>query len=263
MTHPLVTAVMLTRDRQNMAALALQCFQNQTYPNKRLVILDTGNQPYIEEPQRIHKSFWKWMQHSGFAIGTLRNMANALADPETEILIHWDDDDWSHPNRMAEQVQLIQDSGADVVGYRECLFWREPDLLDDVPDVIRTHHPDRGFRERLNGAAWLHTHASPREAVGSSLCYWRKVWQGGPFQSTSQGEDTNFLIGKNVQSSSVFPRRNNRLIGMPELADSDTRMVCRIHGGNTSNAYRPEDMARAAEWQRVPAWDEYCRGVFA
>ena len=65
-------------------------------------------------------------------IGTkLRNFAGEANGPAwmPEILIHWDDDDYSHPNRIAEQVALLQSSGADAtVGFREMLFWREDAL---------------------------------------------------------------------------------------------------------------------------------------
>ena len=42
-------------------------------------------------------------------------------------------------------------------------------------------------------------------------------------------------------------------------------MVARIHAGNAgNNAYAPETMAaHPDQWQRVPEWDAYCKGVFA
>ena len=42
MTHPLVCAIMLTRDRPAMAARAVECFRRQTYERKFLVVFDTS-----------------------------------------------------------------------------------------------------------------------------------------------------------------------------------------------------------------------------
>jgi glycosyltransferase involved in cell wall biosynthesis len=164
----------------------------------------------------------------GKTIGALRNEANALA--RADILVHFDSDDWSHPNRIAEQVALLQSSGADVVGYREMLFWR-----DD------------------GGEAWLYSNKNPGYALGTSLCYWRRTWERKPFPATSYGEDLQFCTGLKVCGVPAF--------GCSGEAYHDPRMIARIHHGNTSTAYKPENMARASEWKRVPEWDQYCRSV--
>jgi hypothetical protein len=228
---------MLTADRHELARRAVQCFRAQTYPAKRLVIYDTSKAAGEIVRYRGH------FQHvviggSQQTIGELRNAANAFADPR-EVIVHWDSDDWSHPNRIAEQVALLQSSGADAVGYNEMLFWRVR-----VESKVGEIDP---------GAAWLYTGS----ILGTSLCYWRKTWERVPFRAQRAnpmhdkgvGEDHDFLLDlhaagmRSVDVNPMYPR-----------------MIARIHGSNTSNAYNPADMARETQhWKRVPEWDEFCR----
>ena len=254
--------MMLTADRPELARRAVECFRRQTYPAKRLLIYDTSKAE-IEWPEDYYEDDdvvvieSKDTDHHGNAktIGYLRNRAIAFWT-EYPIICHWDDDDYSHPNRIAEQVALLESSGADVVGYREMLFWRE----DSSAECIC---PDEPCPHNSPGEAWLYSNPDPRYALGTSLCYWRKTWERKPFEATSQGEDVRFCTG--LKCVGV------RGIGSPIVAedhppDQDTpRMIARIHGGNTSTAYRPELMAaierQGGEWKRAPEWDSYCRGV--
>src|ERR1700722_13426498 len=136
---------MLTRDRPEMAARAVRSFREQTHPNKCLVraepigqhvrglVTEPGDQSvgYRDEPRR--------------SIGWIRNEAAFYADKDS-ILIHFDDDDWAHRSRIAEQVECLQSSGADAVGYSQTLFWDT------------TKEPE----------AWIYCGAP----IGASLCYW-------------------------------------------------------------------------------------------
>ena len=240
--EPTVCAVCITADRPELTREAVACFEAQTYQAKRLVIYDTSKAAGEIVRYRGH------FQHvvvggSQQTIGDLRNSANAFASAD-EVIVHWDSDEHSHPNRIAEQVALLQSSGADAVGYREMLFWRE----DSSAECIC---PDEPCPHNSPGEAWLYSNPDPRYCLGTSLCYWRKTWERKPFDATSQGEDIRFCTGLKCVGVSSF-------LGEP-------RMVARIHGGNTSTAYRPELMAaierQGGEWKRLPEWDSYCRGV--
>ena len=130
-SQPTVCAIMLTADRPEYARKAVENFRAQTYPGKRLYIFDSGSVPCVESlpdgyPEMLityHNSHTRRPPHR--TIGELRNDAlEWISRDGADILIHWDDDDYSHPNRIAEQVALLQSSGADAVGYREMLFWR-------------------------------------------------------------------------------------------------------------------------------------------
>lgn len=232
MREPSVCAICLTADRPELAAAAVRSFRSQTYdPIRRtLLIFDSGNDTdWYDSRCDVENEFHAIIDTQGMrqrSIGTLRNEANEYAGGP-EVLIHWDSDDLSHPNRIAEQVALLQSSGADVVGYNRMLFWREPEC-----------------------EAWIYT----GEILGTSLAYWRKTWERTPFEANHiLNEDGGFVSqvrakgGKVVAEDSVL------------MANAQPRMIARIHQGNASNpAYRTLK-THPNHWQRVPQWDSYCR----
>jgi hypothetical protein len=264
---------MLTADRPELARRAVECFRAQTYPAKRLNVLDSGLSPVFRIPDHTVGQAVFWQHAEAESIGELRNFANE--DSHTDILIHWDDDDYSHPNRIAEQVAVLQSSGADAVGYNEMLFWdgRKYAAARNREDV----GPIGGQDGRMIvgcGEAWLYSNPRPDYALGTSLCYWRKTWKRRPFAALPlpggrAGEDQDWLDGiasgrgPGVKLLSVSSRPIDD--DPPMHINEQPRMIARIHGGNASTAYDPALM-RASEtqgsgWRRVPEWDSYCRGV--
>lgn len=235
--EPLVCAVMLTKDRPDMAKRAVECFRGQTYERKRLIVLHDGS----KKPYAMGVGIEAWIPTNEWSIGRLRNFANAAAANEgADILIHLDDDDWSHPNRIAEQVALLQASGKQAVGYRDMLFWRRcPELF--LPDMAQCDEYE----------AWLYSNNDPRYCLGTSLCYWRAAWEKRPFQDISRGEDKAWL--REVDSLGVSSLQNDYVrqshLGVP-------RMIASIHSGNHV-VYEPERSPH--NWKRVPEWDAHCR----
>jgi hypothetical protein len=236
--QPTVCAVMLTRNRPEMAKHAVRCWQAQAYENKRLLIWDTSDEleacnqmpaPGIMRVPAVPET----------SIGELRNAANffaSIGNPKPEIFIHWDDDEHSSPHRIAEQVALLQASGADAVGYSDMLFWREADQQ-----------------------AWLYL--GPQKALGTSLAYWRSTWEKKPFPDQPRpgfatGEDTDWIRELTLASNTSIVESEQDRIGV-----LTPRMVARIHSKNTSGSYQL--MEHSDSWRRVSEWDNYCREVFA
>ena len=241
MTEPLVSAVMLTKNRPGMADRAVRAFRTQTYQNARLAVLDTSGGIASSDVSNWYVGYVKdHPSMSACSIGRLRNLmagtlSKALVPPE--IFLHWDDDDVSHPNRIAEQVTFLQQSGADCVGYDEILFWRTGGL----------------------GEAWLYKNKLAK--AGSSFCYWRRTWEQRPFPDqprpgVATGEDFTWGQGVNLTTQPGFLAE-----GDETLKQFRPAVICSIHGGNTSKAY--ESIAEGPNWKRLPIWDEYARKVMA
>lgn len=260
--QPTVACILLTRDRPEMAARAVRCFREQTYPNKKLLVVDTGSRDdahvYFSD-QRPETERLIWNGAATETIGMLRNLANGQT--KSDIIAHFDDDDVSHPNRISEQVALLQASGKEAVGYNSCLFWK-----DTVPSHVRKNvetiialFPAAAFPlpEHLqlrSGEAWLYTNNDTRYALGTSLCYWRKTWERRPFEDKNVGEDKTFLGGVDslgVSSHAYDAEDHLHPLGQP-------RMIASIHGGNTSPAY---GRLEPPSWKRVPEFDAHCRKV--
>ncbi len=265
-----VVAVCLTADRPDMTRQAVASFRAQTYPAKRMLIYDTGRKCVPELDSEDDDVYWVPAVTIGDGkptIGMLRNSANSFWNA-FPIICHWDSDDWSHPNRIAEQVSLLQSSGAECVGYNEMLFWREtPQVIKDQYAEVQRRYPTdlnvpipQHLRLR-DGEAWLYTNSYATKALGTSLCYWRKTWEWAPFAALNSGEDTEWFNRVKVKAIRSFCQGCCN----PNPAPHEPRMVARMHTGNAGNpAYWPAEMAKAPHhWRRVPEWDGYCRGVFA
>lgn len=254
MPDPMVVCVMLTRDRPEMAARALRCFEAQTYGRKRLLVVNSGPTPLFKETENI----WEpcFVGADAMSIGELRNLGcrfaagnYAKSAERPDIIIHWDDDDWSHPFRISEQVALLQQSGAEAVGYHDLLFW----------DTSRKpkHQP---FEFEEPGETWLYTAEHPTYFPGTSACYWRSTWERKPFADVSVGEDMIWWTGlKTAVATSLMDRYGMPMYGWRHRR-IEPRMIASIHGGNTASRI---DANAAKAWRRVPEWDSCCREVMA
>ena len=211
--------MLLAAGRQQMVERAIRCFQSQTYQNRVLAVVDNGQEPLQKIPGATH-----WTRTApGKPIGELRNLAAALSLPlEAEIIAHWDSDDWSAPERLTEQIALLQESGAPAAGYHEMLFW-----------------------DSTKSEAWLHTNPVPNYVLGTSLVYWRTTWEKHPFPEVRDGEETRWLLKVKAARTTAFCSK----VGQ--------RMIAQIHGSNTCARIVPG----AREWKRAPEWDSYCREV--
>ncbi len=251
MSAPAVACVMLANGRPDMVKRAIKSFRAQTYENKRLLVYCNGS-PITRMVEGNH-DIVDWATNyaaDNKSIGKLRNEANECA--WGDIICHFDSDDWSHPNRIAEQVALLQSSGAECVGYDEMLFWR-------LAPCGRWDCEGSGCCRGCE--AWLYRAAGcmhiKNYAIGTSMMYWRKTWEEFPFPDYSPGcDDLRWAQGdsktgtravKIVSFSSIEP--------IDAYSGSVPRMIASIHGGNTCANFVPG----AKEWTRVPEWDAYCR----
>jgi O-antigen biosynthesis protein len=96
-------------------------------------------------------------------IGEKRNYGCERA--QGEVICHWDDDDWSAPGRVADQVQRLEETS--VTGYHSMRF--------------------------TDGARWWQYRGTPDYALGTSLCYLRSWWKLHPFEARHVGEDNYFV----------------------------------------------------------------------
>jgi glycosyltransferase involved in cell wall biosynthesis len=205
----LVSCVMPTADRRRFVPNAIENFLLQTYPRCELVIVDDGRDA-VADLVPDHPSIRYERLERKLSVGAKRNAACAAA--HGDIFVHWDDDDWSAPDRVAVQVAALLDSGADVCGVRDLLFY-EPAA-------------DRGWRYRYPPSArpWV---------AGGTMCYRRSLWETHPFPDVRQGEDTQFVWSRRSLAVHAIDRRD--------------LYVATIHGGNTS-----AKRTSGRRWSSVP-----------
>lgn len=83
-----------------------------------------------------------------------------------EIIFHFDDDDFSAPGRMADQLQRLHESGKSVTGYHSMRF--SDGTADWMYEGVRNY------------------------AIGTSLCYRREWWESHRFPAIQIEEDSQF-----------------------------------------------------------------------
>lgn len=101
----------------------------------------------------------------GCWVGEKRNFGCSQA--RGEIIAHWDDDDFSAPARLADQVHRMQETGAAVNGYNAMRF--------------------------TDGKTWWIYEGTGHWALGTSLCFRKDWWQEHPFPAMHVGEDGAFV----------------------------------------------------------------------
>jgi mannosyltransferase OCH1-like enzyme/glycosyltransferase involved in cell wall biosynthesis len=123
-TKPLVSCLMVTKNRDQLARSAIECFLNQTYPDKELIIIDDGDRHELEKfvtelnsPQIVYYR----LPSQGLTLGELRNLAVEKATGY--YLAQWDDDDLYHPQRLELQVQAIVDTNVDGCYLNSLYMW--------------------------------------------------------------------------------------------------------------------------------------------
>jgi O-antigen biosynthesis protein len=126
-------------------------------------------------------------------IGAKRNYGCERA--AGDVIAHFDDDDYSAPGRLADQVQRLLESGKAVTGFHSMRF--------------------------TDGVRWWKYEGTPNYALGTSLCYRRDWWSSHRFPAVQIGEDNQLVAAAHSAGELV-------------TADADDLMYATIHPGNTS-----------------------------
>ncbi len=211
----LVTCIMPTRARNVWAAIAVNSFIMQTYPNKQLIILDDRQEPsFTEVPRSPAVSY---LRSDSRSIAEKRNILCGLA--AGDLVCHLDDDDFSAPERIADQVQRLEASGKPVTGYHSMLFYES--------------NPERAAKYVNNAPNFY--------ALGTSLMYRREWAMAHPFRldKDAWGEDNNFVSDA---------RSEGNLISV----DAGQLMVARAHAGNTNQKDLTKVDYRAVPLSAIP-----------
>ncbi|MEZ4771302.1 MAG: glycosyltransferase [Caldilineales bacterium] len=209
-SSPLVTCIMPTANRRQFVDQAIRYFLRQDYANRELVVIDDGDDP-VADLAAGHPQIRYQHLSSRRSVGAKRNLACQQA--QGEIIVHWDDDDWSAPRRLSYQVGALLAENADINGL----------------SVINYYSPQLGH-------AWQYVYPPRADAwvAGNTLCYRRSYWRSNPFADIDVGEDSRF----------VRARASRRLAVLPDA----TFFVATIHGDNVSPK-RPH----GERWQPLPA----------
>lgn len=168
---PLVTCIMPTADRRMFVPQAVRCFLRQDYPNAELLILDDGVDS-VEDCVPSSERVRYVRLGRKLSVGAKRNLACEMAGGT--LIVHWDDDDWYPAWRVSAQVKALTESGADICGTSQLLYY-----------------------EASGGRAWRYAYGGGRSpwVAGNTLAYRRSFWERHRFPDVRVGEDTRFVWG--------------------------------------------------------------------
>ncbi|HET8924275.1 MAG TPA: class I SAM-dependent methyltransferase [Candidatus Acidoferrum sp.] len=167
--EPFVSCIMPTRNRPDFVRLAVDNFMRQDYGKRELIIVDDGDEPLSHLMPDC--GFVRYYRPTACeTIGAKRNFACEKASGE--IVVHWDDDDWSASWRISCQVMELLRSQSQVCGLSRVLFY----------DALHETFWEYMYPE--SESAWV---------CGGTLCYRKSFWKCFPFRSISEGEDNAFL----------------------------------------------------------------------
>ncbi len=192
----LVSCIMPTCDRQDLVPVALKSYLSQDWPDKELVVIDDGAET-VEGlvKQLVPDAVYIYLAEKQ-VIGVKRNLACEAA--RGEVICHFDDDDWSAPGRVRDQVLRLVESGKQMTGYHSITYWN-------------------GMK------AYRYVSPVPPYALGTTMCYQKSFWHGHRFPPKDYAED-NALVYK--------ARDERQLISV----DARQMMIVRSHALCTSSS---------------------------
>ncbi len=110
---PLVSCLCVTYRRVGMLRRAVACFLAQTHAARELVILhedtDTGTAHYLAGLQHPAIRPLVVRTDQGLSLGVKRNIL--VREALGQYIAVWDDDDWHGPDRLADQLRSVLQSG--------------------------------------------------------------------------------------------------------------------------------------------------------
>lgn len=166
----LVSVILTTRNRPQFLAIALACYQHQTYPHRELLVVDDGDQFPADEAAVAAAGGRLLRVAPGTALGTKLNVGAAQA---RGLLCQKMDDDWYAPRFLEEMVSAMLESWKDVC--RPTLAFLMPFLFFDL-------------------ARWEVRRSVEHNAPGATLLFRRDDWEERPFRALPRDEDVWFLL---------------------------------------------------------------------
>jgi glycosyltransferase involved in cell wall biosynthesis len=184
-----------TRGRPQYATQAVKCFLSQTYPHRELIILDDADDPSF--PSDIHADGVEYLRlDQKLNIPQKRNKCCEMA--KGEVVAHFDSDDWSAPNRLEVQMEMMRYTHAAMCGFNTMLFY----------------DTQKGTVHKYWGAANF--------IIGTSMVYTKQWWQ-----------DHRWNESKAKASDNLFWRvaaKEKQIV----VQQADGLLVARIHSENTA-----------------------------
>lgn len=216
MAEPLVSCVMVTKNRLRLARRAVECFAQQSWANKELVVIDDGEEDYAPMLDAYRGAgqirYFRVEPDAARRLGDLRNLS--LDRAEGDFVAQWDDDEWYHPERLERQMRAVL-GGLDVAVLRNTLYHL------DTP-VFVNHLFSTSMRAGTTPGTILHRRSGVR------------------YRNMSRAEDTEYLarLGDTLR------------VGVLDAPHTHLFIRC-FHGKNTWDLNHFEEALRMTKRDKI------------
>jgi glycosyltransferase involved in cell wall biosynthesis len=219
-TRPTISCLTVTLNRLVLLKEAIQCFCEQTYSNRELIIVTDGAPQY----RQAIDDYLCWLgrndirlvylDEAGHSLGALRNVS--LDAARGDIVCQWDDDDLNHPQRLELQFEHMNTASAHACCFTDQLQfffqerslywsdWRSGDVQGTRPLIPGTlmAHRDSRFR---------YPEITPFAAAGEDS---NLLDQIAANTTVTPFEDAGFLNIYSYHGRNVYPEVHHRRISV-------------------------------------------------
>lgn len=187
-------------------------FLQQSWTNSELLVIDDSpsNQRVRVAGPRVKVIY----PNERMSLGAKHNLGLELA--QSEILSHWDDDDWQAPRRLIHQVEALALGKADICGYAT-------DLLMTTGDA-KFWRFDRTFIPTTEYVGNSMTKVGVPFMDGTAM-WWRKLVGDIRYPDIAVSQKVKFLYD-------VWKMRNARVLRLP-----NDGMYIYVRHSNASSAH--------------------------
>jgi len=197
MNFPPITALMITGIpvRKRFAQKAFDAWVNQTYPNKKIVIVNTDFVPWFSNitknfPDQVQELVLASKPEEEITLGELRNIS--VAASTTDLVIQWDDDDYCLPDRITSQYAAMYKLNTPC-----CLLANQIRAKFYSPDEAYYYRGDI-HRKRFGG-------------IEGTILY-DKTKMIAEYPQLTRGEDTAFLSACGLDLKQIAIAVNNPML---------------------------------------------------
>lgn len=122
--QPLISCLLVTQDRTDIAQISVDCFRRQTWKRKELVVIDTSRDDrLVKWLGSLGDSSIKILHLPGCTdtLGDLRNLS--VEQATGDFVCQWDDDDLQHPCRLEIAAKAMAATGTRASMLLREVFW--------------------------------------------------------------------------------------------------------------------------------------------
>ncbi|MDA9682197.1 glycosyltransferase family 2 protein [bacterium] len=121
---PLVSALMVTRGKEDFVNRSIISFSKQTWPNKELVIVaESFNNTSLKLLKSNNIKYQLINQPKLLSLGDYRNLS--VSHSTGDYVCIWDDDDYYCCNRITAMMSIIKAAQCDIVFNEQIYIWWE------------------------------------------------------------------------------------------------------------------------------------------